>query len=97
MLIRLCEMRWRQHRNRPPVLVGKVADFWLMLVGRHKPIDGQPDFTLFISPRPVTTDAKPTLPPIWDAEKARWIGPDNPDYPDFYDDFKEAVADLEGR
>jgi hypothetical protein len=46
---------------------------------------------------PATTDAKP-LPPVWDAQRTRWIGPAEPDYPDgFYDDIVEAVADLEGR
>jgi hypothetical protein len=95
MLIRLADMRWRQRRNRPPVLVGQVAGFWLMLVGRHGPAPGEPDFTLFISKYPWTTGAKPTLPPVWDAKNARWIGPASEDYPSFYDDTDEAIADLE--
>jgi hypothetical protein len=80
MLVRLCDLRWRQQRNRPPHLVGKVAGFWLLLVGRHNPAPGDPDFTLFIGKWPATTDAKP-LPAIWDALAKRWIGPAEPDYP----------------
>jgi hypothetical protein len=97
MLIRLCELRWRQRRNRPPYLVGQAAAFDLLIVGRHKPTPGEPDFTVFIGRLPTTTGAKP-LPPVWDPERTRWIGPAEPDYPGgFYDDADEAIADLKGR
>jgi hypothetical protein len=95
MLIKLADLRWRQQRNRPPHLVGKVANFWLLLVGRHNPAPADPDFALFIGKWPATTDAKP-LPPVWDAIRKRWIGPAEPDYPGgFYDDTANAIADLE--
>jgi hypothetical protein len=96
MLIRLTDLRWRQRRNRPPHLVGKVAGFDLLIVGRHNPAPDQPDFTVFIGRMPNTLGSKP-LPPVWDPERTRWIGPAEPDYPGFYDDTEEAIADLEGR
>jgi hypothetical protein len=93
MLVKLTDLRWCQRRNRPPYLVGNVAGFDLLLVGRHRPAPGEPDFVLFVGRVPTTTGAKP-LPPIWDAEAKRWIGPENEAYPGFYDDVVEAVADL---
>jgi hypothetical protein len=96
MMLKLTDLRWRSTRNRPPYLVGNVAGFDLLLVGRHKPAPGEPDFVLFIGKYPTTTGSKP-LPPIWNAEKARWIGPENEAYPGFYDDTAAAIADLEGR
>jgi hypothetical protein len=97
MLIKLADLRWRQRRNRPPYLVGNAAGFDLLMVGRHNPQPGTPDFVMFIGRFPTTTASRP-LPPVWDPEKARWISPESADYPDgFYDDVAEAVADLEGR
>jgi hypothetical protein len=96
MLIKLANLRWHQRRNRPPYLVGNAAGFDFLLVGRHSPPPGEPDFTLFVGRFPTTTGAKP-LPPIWDPEKTRWIGPENENYPGFYDDTAAAIADLEGR
>jgi hypothetical protein len=97
MLIKLTELRWRQRRDRPPYLVGQVGGFDLLLVGRHNPAPGDPDFTMFIGRFPSTIGVKP-LPPVWDAQRTRWIGPAEPDYPGgFYDDTDQAVADLEGR
>jgi hypothetical protein len=46
MLIKLADLRWRQQRDRPPHLIGKVAGFLLLLAGRHNPAPGDPDFTL---------------------------------------------------
>ena len=94
MLIKLADLRWHQRRNRPPYLVGNAAGFDLLLVGRHNPAPGEPDFTLLIGRFKTTTGAKP-LPPIWDDQAKRWIGPDNEAYPGFYDDTIAAVADLE--
>ena len=51
---------------------------------------------MFIGREPSSPTAKP-LPPVWDAVNTKWIGPDCPEYPGFYDDTEEAVADLEGR
>ena len=76
MLIKLADLRWHQRRNRPPYLVGNAAGFDLLLVGRHNPAPGEPDFTLLIGRFKTTTGAKP-LPPIWDDQAKRWIGPDN--------------------
>jgi hypothetical protein len=97
MLIRLCELRWRQRRDRSPYLIGNVAGFDLLIAGRHNPAPGEPDFTMFIGKWPTTTGAKP-LPPVWDAANTRWIGPAEPDYASgFYDDTDQAIVDLEGR
>jgi hypothetical protein len=95
MLVKLADLHWRQGRDRPPHLIGKVADFWLPITGRSNPIPGQPDFTLFIGRWPATLDAKP-LQPVWDAVSERWVGPAEPDHPGgFYDDIADAVADFE--
>jgi hypothetical protein len=95
MLIKLADLHWRQRRSRPHCLVGNAAGFDLLIVGRHSPVPGKPDFTLF-GRFPRTTNAS-ILPPIWDAKLARWIGPENENYPGFYDDVRQAVADREGR
>jgi hypothetical protein len=33
-MIRLCDLRWRKRRTPSDILVGRVADFWIMLVPR---------------------------------------------------------------
>jgi hypothetical protein len=54
-MIRLCDLRWRRRRSPSDILVGKIGDFWLMLVPRHHrigPDDSAHDLpyaTLFIS------------------------------------------------
>ena len=94
MLIKLVDLYRRQQRDRQPYLVGRVAEFWLLATKRHDPQPGQPTHTLFISGFPQLASAKP-LPPVWDAKRTRWVGPGEPDYPGFYDDFAEAVRDLD--
>jgi hypothetical protein len=34
VVIKLCDLRWHKRRTPCAVLVGKVGDFWLMLVPR---------------------------------------------------------------
>jgi hypothetical protein len=63
MLVKLADLHWRQRRDRPPNLVGRVAGFDSLIVSRSKPAPGAPDFILFIGKVPTTTDAKP-LPPV---------------------------------
>jgi hypothetical protein len=94
MLIKLADLRWRQVRR--PVLVGKVGQHWLMIVQRNQiGINGEAA-TLFIGPESTAgADNKP-LPPIWDAQNAKWIGPASSVYPGFYDDSSEFVRDLMG-
>jgi hypothetical protein len=96
MLIKLADLHWRQRRDRLPYLVGRVAGYDLLIVGRHNPAPGDSDFVLFVGKLPNTLGSKP-LPPVWDPERTRWTGPAEPDYPEFYDDTEEAVADLKGR
>jgi hypothetical protein len=58
MLVKLADLHWRKRRDRPPVLVGHVAGFDLLIVGRHHPAPGKPDFTLLIGRVPTTTGAR---------------------------------------
>jgi hypothetical protein len=75
MLIRLCDLRWRQIRDRRPVLVGKVGHHRLTLVQRNQiGINGEAAALSIGSEAATDPSAKP-LPPIWDAERAKWIGP----------------------
>ena len=37
-MIKLCDLRWRRRRAPSDVLVGKVGDFWLMVVPRHRQV-----------------------------------------------------------
>jgi hypothetical protein len=55
-MIKLCDLRWRKRRKPSDVLVGKVADFWIMFVPRSGREIGPDDVahdspyaTLFIS------------------------------------------------
>jgi hypothetical protein len=80
MLTKLCDLKWFQRRNRPPCLVGSVGGFQLLLVGRHKPAPGEPDFTLLIGRHPADSERR-ALPPVWDDVRKCWIGPREPDYP----------------
>jgi hypothetical protein len=55
-VIKLCDLHWRKRRKPSDVLVGKVGDFWLMLVprsgreiGRDEAAYDLPHATLFIS------------------------------------------------
>jgi hypothetical protein len=96
MLTKLCDLRWRQRRNRPPYLVGNAAGFDLLIVGRYSPPPGEPDFTMFVGRVPTTTGSKP-LPPVWDDAAKRWIGPASPDYGEFYDDIPRLASTARSR
>jgi hypothetical protein len=55
-VIKLCDLRWRKRRAPSDILVGKVGDFWLLLVPRSGREIGREDVaydlpyaTLFIS------------------------------------------------
>lgn len=55
-MLKLTDLRWRKRRTPSNVLVGKVGDFWIMLVprsgreiGREDAAHDQPYGTLFIS------------------------------------------------
>jgi hypothetical protein len=55
-MLRLCSLHWRKRRRPTDVLVGKVGDFWLMLVPRSEGEVGpdesahdRPYATLFVS------------------------------------------------
>ena len=54
-MIRLCSLRWRRRRGPADFLVGKVGDFWIMVVPRHHRIGAEdsahdlPYATMFIS------------------------------------------------
>ena len=55
-MIKLADLRWRQRRGPSDVLVGKVGDFWLMVVprsgreiGKEDAAHDLPYATLFIS------------------------------------------------
>jgi hypothetical protein len=55
-VIKLCDLRWRRRRKATDALVGKVGDFWLMVVPRSGREIGEDDSaydlpyaTLFIS------------------------------------------------
>jgi hypothetical protein len=55
-MIRLCELRWRRRRGPADFLVGKIGDFWLLVVPRSGREIGKEDSaydlpyaTLFIS------------------------------------------------
>ena len=54
-MIRLCDLRWRKRRSPSDVLVGKIADFWIMLlpgsgkdIGKDDPAHDLAYATLFI-------------------------------------------------
>ena len=42
-MIRLCDLRWRKRRSPSDILVGRVADFWIMLVPRSGKDIGKDD------------------------------------------------------
>ena len=91
MLIKLADLRWRQIRNRRPVLVGKVGQHWLMIIQRNEVgINGE-SATAFIGPESETASNNKPLSPVWDAKNAKWIGPGSEDY-----DTREAIAELVG-
>ena len=88
MLIKLVDLfRCQRRATRQPYLIGKVGEFWIMLIDRHEPKADEPVATLFIGGMLTAKDNKP-LPPVWDAKAGVWIGPAHPDYPGFYDDTK---------
>jgi hypothetical protein len=54
---KLADLHWRKRRKPTDTLVGKVADFWIMVVPRHpRPSDvgirDLPSATVFISTSP---------------------------------------------
>ena len=58
-MIRLCDLHWRKRRSPSDILVGKVADFWIMLVPRGLPVspigdvaDLNPVYAACLSDRP---------------------------------------------
>ena len=98
MLVKLADLHRRQRRkSRQPCLLGKVGDFWLMMVDRHDPKPGEPVATLFIGAMSTAGSDNKPLPPVWDDQAGKWIGPAHPDYPGFYDDTRAAIRDLMGQ
>ena len=65
-MIRLCVLRWRRRRGPRDVLVGKVADFWILVVprsgreiGRDDAAHDLPYASVFISAGPPPFDGPP--------------------------------------
>jgi hypothetical protein len=64
-MIRLCDLRWRRRRRGPSDLpVGKVGDFWVMVIPRRHQIGKEdsahdlPYATMFISARSRSTSGR---------------------------------------
>jgi hypothetical protein len=43
LTIKLCDLRWRKRRSPSDILVGRVGDFWIMLVPRSGKDIGKDD------------------------------------------------------
>ena len=65
MLIKLADLKWRQTRDRKPVLVGKAGQYWIMIISRNQTDLSGVAATMFIGPESTAGAVNKPLPPIW--------------------------------
>jgi hypothetical protein len=83
--VKVVDFHPQARRGRPPVLIGFVGPYRLLLVERHEPSLGEPKASLFVAKREPNNDRKPkTAGGRAEAERrirelAAQFRPDDPD------------------